>query len=198
MPLIYKTLWNIGKAKWFTKLDVITAFHCIRIAEGDEWMTAFHTRYGLFEWMVTPFGLANAPSTFQRYINWAMQDYLDDFCSVYIDDILDYIDRSLKKHQEHVQKVMLHLREAGLQLDIDKCEFEVKQTKYLGFVIDTEAGIQMDPDKVKAILEWEEPRTATAVQSFLGFANFYHTFIKNYSDIAMPLTKLTHKDANFI
>ena len=127
-----------------------------------------------------------------------MQDYLDDFCSVYIDDILVYTDRSLKEHQEHVQKVMLCLREAGLQLDIDKCEFEVKQTKYLRFVIDTEAGIQMDPDKVKAILEWEEPRTATAVQSFLGFANFYCTFIKNYSDIAMPLTKLTHKDANFI
>ena len=102
LPLIYKTLQNIGKAKWFTKLDVITAFHCIYIAEGNEWMTAFCTRYGLFEWMVTPFGLANAPSTFQWYINWAMQDYLDDFCSVYIDDILVYTDRSLKEHQEHI------------------------------------------------------------------------------------------------
>jgi hypothetical protein len=93
---------------------------------------------------------------------------------------------------------MLQLREAGLQLDIDKCEFEVKQTKYLGFVIDTKTGIQMDQDKVKAILEWEAPKTATTIQSFLGFANFYRTFIKDYSDIAMPLTKLTHKDVEFI
>jgi len=197
LPLIYETLQSIGKAKWFTKLDVIAAFHKIRIAEGDEWMTAFRTRYGLYEWLVTPFGLANAPSTFQRYINWAMRDYLDDFCSAYVDDILVYSNGSLKQHREHVRKVMLRLREAGLQLDIDKCEFEVKQTKYLGFVIDTETGIQTDPDKVKAILEWEAPKTATAVRSFLGFANFYRTFIKNYSDIAMPLTKLTHKDVEF-
>src|SRR5208282_3843689 len=112
----------LEKEKWFTKLDVIAAFHKIRIAEGDEWMTAFRTRYGLYEWLVTPFGLANAPSTFQRYINWAMRDYLDDFCSAYVDDILVYSNGSLKQHREHVRKVMLRLREAGLQLDIDKCE----------------------------------------------------------------------------
>ncbi len=90
LPLIYETLRNIGKAKWFTKLDVVSAFHKIRIAEGDEWMTAFRTRYGLFEWMVTPFGLANVPSTFQKYINWALRDYLDEFCSAYVDDVLIY------------------------------------------------------------------------------------------------------------
>jgi hypothetical protein len=89
-------------------------------------MTAFRTRYGLFEWIVTPFRLANAPSTFQRYINWAIRDYLDDFYSTYVDDILIYTDGSLEEHQEHVQKVMLRLQEAGLQLDVDKCEFEVK------------------------------------------------------------------------
>ena len=94
LPLIYETLRNIGKAKWFTKLDVIAAFYKIRIAEGDEWMTAFRTRYGLFEWLVTPFRLANAPSTFQKYINWAMRDYLDEFCSAYVDDILIYTNGS--------------------------------------------------------------------------------------------------------
>jgi hypothetical protein len=89
-PLIYETLRNIGRARWYTKLDVIAAFHKIRIMEGDEWLTAFRTRYGLFEWMITPFGLANAPSTFQKYINWTLRDYLDDFCSAYVDDILIY------------------------------------------------------------------------------------------------------------
>jgi hypothetical protein len=198
LPLIYETLRNIGKAKWFTKLDVVAAFHKIRIKEGDEWMTAFRTRYGLFEWMVTPFGLANAPSTFQKYINWALRDYLDEFCSAYVDDILIYTDGSRKEHQEHVKKVLVRLQDAGLQLDIDKCEFEVKETKYLGFVISTKTGVNMDPAKVQAILDWEAPTSVRSVRSFLGFANFYRTFIKDYARIAIPLTQLTHKDQDFV
>lgn len=198
LPLIYETLQSVGRAKWFTKLDVIAAFHKIRIREGHEWMTAFRTRYGLFEWLVTPFGLANAPSTFQRYINWALRDYLDDFCSAYVDDILIYTDGSLEEHREHVRKVLRRMQEAGLQLDIDKCEFEVKSTKYLGFIIEAGKGISMDPEKVSAITDWEAPTTATGVRSFLGFANFYRTFIKNYSDLALPLTQLTHKGTAFV
>ena len=90
LPLIYETLRNISKAKWFTKLNVIATFYKLRILKGDEWKTAFRTRYGLYEWMVTPFGLANAPSTFQKYVNWALRDYLDEFCSAYVNDILIY------------------------------------------------------------------------------------------------------------
>jgi Reverse transcriptase (RNA-dependent DNA polymerase) len=105
LPLIYETLERIGKARWFTKLDVIAAFHKIRIAEGDEWLTAFRTRFGLFEWLVTPFGLANTPSIFQRYVNWTLRDFLDDFASAYIDDILVFSAGSLKEHREHVRKV---------------------------------------------------------------------------------------------
>ena len=197
LPLIQETLRNAGKAKWYTKLDVVAAFHKIRIAEGDEWMTAFRTRYGLYEWMVTPFGLANAPSTFQRYINWALRDFLDDFCSAYVDDILIYTDGSLKQHRRHVRQVLERLRAAGLQVDIDKCEFETKSTKYLGFILEAGKGIRMDPEKIQAIEEWQAPKTATAVRSFLGFANFYRTFIPKYSDIAMPLVRLTHKNAAF-
>ena len=129
LPLIHETLRNIGNAKWFTKLDVIAAFHKIRIEEGSEWMTAFRTRYGLYEWLVTPFGLANAPSTFQKYINWALRDFLDEFCSAYIDDILIYTDGTQVEHREHVRKVFSRLRDSGLQIDIDKCEFEVQSTK---------------------------------------------------------------------
>jgi hypothetical protein len=198
LPLIYETLRNISKARWFTKLDVIAAFHKLRILEGDEWKTAFRTRYGLYEWMVTPFGLANAPSTFQKYINWALRDYLDEFCSAYIDDILIYSSGSRQQHREHVKKVLQRLQEAGLQIDIDKCEFEVQETKYLGFIIEAGKGLRMDPEKVKAIAEWEAPTSVKGVRSFLGFANFYRRFIKDFSDLVRPLTELTHKDRRFV
>ena len=139
--LIYETLRNISKARWFTKLDVIAAFHKIRIAEGDEWKTAFRTCYGLFEWLVTPFGLANAPSTFQKYINYTLRDYLDEFCLAYIDNILIYSSGSKRQHREHVCKVLQRLQDAGLQVDINKCEFEVQSTKYLRFIIKVRKGL---------------------------------------------------------
>lgn len=197
LPLIRETLNNLSKAKWFTKLDVIAAFHKIRVAEGDEWKTAFRTRFGLFEWLVTPFGMANSPSTFQRYINWTLREYLDEFCSAYLDDVLIYTDGSLQQHQEHVKKVLSKLQAAGLHVDIKKCEFEVKSTKYLGFIIDAGKGIRMDPEKVKAIKEWEAPRTVKGVRSFLGFANFYRRFIRDFAKVATPLTRLTG-DVTFV
>ncbi|XP_044724102.1 reverse transcriptase (RNA-dependent DNA polymerase) domain-containing protein [Hirsutella rhossiliensis] len=130
LPLIEETLRSLSKAKWLTKLDVIAAFHKIRVEEGDEWKTAFRTRYGLYEWLVTPFGLTGAPATFQRYINHTLRDFLDEFCSAYIDDILIYSS------------------DAGLQIDIDKCDFEAKSVKYLGFIVEAGKGIRVDPEKV--------------------------------------------------
>ena len=151
LPLIHETLNNIYKAKWYTKLDVIAAFHKIRIQEGDEWLTAFRTRFGLYEWLVTPFGMVGSPSTFQRYINWVLRQFLDDFVSAYLDDVLIYTNGSLQEHCTYVNKVLDALREAGLQLDIKKCEFEVKSTKYLGFIINIEKGLLIDPQKIEAI-----------------------------------------------
>ena len=198
LPLIQETLQSLAKAKWFTKLDVIAAFHRLRIASGDEWKTAFRTRYGLYEWLVTPFGLANAPSTFQKYINWVLRDFLDNFCSAYLDDIIIYSSGSLQDHREKVKSVLARLQEAGLQCDLDKCAFEVQSTKYLGFIIEAGKGIRMDPDKVKAIQDWEAPTTVKGIRGFLGFANFYRRFIQQYSEIVLPLTALTRKDHPFI
>jgi hypothetical protein len=198
LPLIFETLRNLSEARWFTKLDIVAAFHKLRIKAGDEWKTAFRTRYGLFEWMVTPFGLANAPSTFQKYINWVLRDFLDEFCSAYIDDILIYSSGTLVEHQDQVRRVLGRLREAGLQVDIDKCEFEVKSTKYLGFVLEAGKGIRMDPDKVSAIKDWIAPTSVKGVRSFLGFANFYRRFIEGFSSMAQPLTDLTQKDVPFV
>ena len=197
LPLIRETLRSISRAKWLTKLDITAAFHKIRIAEGDEWKTAFRTRYGLFEWLVTPFGLTGGPATFQRYINHTLREYLDEFISAYLDDILIYSDGSLEDHRRKVKLVFQKLQEAGLQLDIDKCEFEQRSVKYLGFIVEVGKGISMDPEKVTAIQDWEAPKTVKGVRSFLGFANYYRLFIPDFADIARPLTDLTKKGQPF-
>ncbi|CEJ95270.1 Putative Pol-like protein [[Torrubiella] hemipterigena] len=198
LPLINETLRLLSKAKWLTKLDIIAAFHKIRIKEGEEWKTGFRTRYGLYEWLVTLFGLTGAPATFQRFINDILQDFLDEFCSAYIDDILIYSDGTLDDHREKVKKVLKRLQEAGLQVDIDKCKFEAISVKYLRFIIDAGKGIRVDPDKVRAIQQWESPRTVTEVRRFIGFANYYRQFIPEFSLLALPLIRLTKKDMTFI
>ncbi|KAI0991206.1 hypothetical protein K3495_g16981, partial [Podosphaera aphanis] len=136
------------------------------MGEGEEWKTAFRTRYGSFEWLVTPFGLSGAPATFQRYMNSILREYLDDFCTAYIDDVLIYTDGCRQEHDQKVRKVLERLMGAGLYLDPDKCEFGVKSVKYLGFIVQAGIGIQADPDKVKAIAEWAPPTTTTGVRSF--------------------------------
>jgi hypothetical protein len=196
IPLIRETLDRLCRAKYYTKLDIIAAFNRLRIAKGDEWKTAFRTRYGLFEYLVMPFGLTNGPASFQHYINDALRDYLDIFCTAYLDDILIYSD-SLDDHKEHVRKVLQRLREFGLQADIAKCEFHVQEVKYLGLIVGT-SGIRMDPSKVAAVVDWPKPLSVKDVQSFLGFANFYRRFIKNFAKKALPLTKLTKKDTPFV
>ena len=197
LPLIRETLRNISKAKWFTKLDIIFAFHKVRMSQGEEWKTAFRTRYGLFEWLVMPFGLTGAPATFQRYVNHLLRDYLDDFLSAYMDDILIYSEGTLEDHRTKVGLVLERLQTAGLQCDIEKSEFEVKQVKYLGFIINAGQGITVDPDKVAAIRAWERPTNVKGVRSFLGFANFYRIFIPDFAVQARPLTNLTKKEALF-
>jgi hypothetical protein len=150
----------------------------------SEELTAFRTRYGLFQYKVMPFGLTNGPATFQSLINDALRDLLDVTCTAYLDDILIYSEDELQ-HETHVKEVIERLHKAGLQADIKKCEFGVKWTKYLGFIISTD-GMQVDPDKVKVIENWSHPRTVKGVQSFLGFCNFYRRFIRDYSRTAHP------------
>lgn len=171
---------------------MIAAFNSIRIKEGDEEKTAFQTRWGLFEYIVMPFGLCNAPATFQSYINSVLHEYLDVFCTAYLDDVLIFSEDP-RDHQKHVRQVVECLEKAGLYLDINKCEFGVKEVKYLGLIVSTE-GLKMDPSKVRAIQEWRMPASVKEVQSFLGFANFYRRFIAGYSSIAAPLTNLTRGD----
>ena len=193
IPLLAETFRNLKGAKWFTKVDVVQAFHKIRIHKGDEHKTAFRTRYGLYEYIVVPFGLINAPATFQRYVNSVLREYLDDFVTAYMDDILIYTSGSRQDHMCKVRHVLERLHEAGLHLDLDKSEFAVKTVKYIGFVIHAGVGIQTDPEKIRAIVEWEAPTSLKGLRGFLGFCNFYRQFISNYSEVVAPLTSLTGK-----
>jgi hypothetical protein len=195
LPLISDLLDAPGKARIYTKIDLRHAYHLVRIADGDEPKTTFRTRYGSFEWLVMPFGLSNAPAVFQRFMNDVFSDMVDVCVVVYLDDILIY-SNDTASHKKHVKEVLRRLRKHGLYARADKCEFHTEQVEYLGYVLSPE-GLSMAADKVKVIQDWPEPRKVKDVQSFLGFANFYRRFIYNYSDIVVPLTRLTHKDIRF-
>jgi hypothetical protein len=191
-PAIKETLARMAKTKVMTLVDVVAAFNTVRLAEEDEEKTAFLTRYGLYEYRVMPFGLCNAPGTFQTFINETLRDYLDDFCTAYLDDILIYSENE-EDHEEHVFKVLQRLKNVNLFLDPKKCSWKTKRVKYLGLIL-TPDGIEMDPKKVATILEWKQPRCVKDVQAFLGFCNFYRRFIKGYSHLAKPLMVLTRKE----
>jgi hypothetical protein len=195
LPLISDLLDAPGKARIYTKIDLRHAYHLVRIAEGDEPKTTFRTRYGSFEWRVMPFGLSNAPAAFQRFMNDTFSDMIDVSVIVYLDDILIY-STDLASHKKHVKEVLRRLRKAGLYARADKCEFHVDRVEYLGYILSPD-GLFMAADKVQTIRDWPEPRKIKDVQSFLGFANFYRRFIYNYSDIVVPLTRLTHKGIPF-
>ena len=139
--------------------------------EGHEWLTAFNSRYGQFKYLVMPFGLCNASGTFQKYINESLQEYFDVFCTAYLDDVLIYTSKD-KDHASHVLQMLMRLHERGLQVDINKCEFNATRVKYLGMIVTTN-GIEIDTEKVEAIQKWEVPLSVKDVQAFLGFANFY-------------------------
>ena len=196
LPLISSLLERIGGAKHFTKIDLRGAYNLVRIRPGDEWKTAFRTRYGHFEYTVMPFGLTNAPAVFQHMANDVFRDFLDIFLIIYLDDLLIY-SKTQEEHNIHVRKVLERLRKYGLYAKLEKCSFDSEQVEFLGYTISSK-GIFMDPAKVKTILEWQPPRSVRDVQCFLGFANFYRKFIWNYSKIVLPLTQLTKKDQAFI
>ncbi|KAI0990818.1 hypothetical protein K3495_g17369, partial [Podosphaera aphanis] len=175
----------IASAKYVSKVDVISAFHRLRLKEGSEAYSVFRTRLGSFEWLVTPFGLCGAPAAFQRFINHVLAKWLGISCSAYLDDVVIYTLGSQHEHRELVKQIIRALGYAGLQLDWDKSDFESSSIKYLGFIVQPGIGIQADPDKIIAIRDWEPPTSIRGVRGFLGFANFYRGFVKDYSSLAM-------------
>ena len=195
LPLISELFDRLKNAKYFTRLDMADAYNQLRIAEGDEYKTAFHTRYGHFEYLVMPFGLTNAPASFQAYANDCLREFLDLFCVVYLDDVLIFSE-TFEEHVCHVKKVLSRLRKYGLTCKLSKCEFHVTSVSFLGFVISPN-GISMEPDRVTAITEWPVPTSVHDIQIFLGFANFYRRFIEGYSRITAPISAFLRKNQHF-
>jgi hypothetical protein len=195
LPLVKESLNNLKGMKFFSKVDIIAAFNNVRMKAGQEYLTAFRTRFGLYESLVMPFGLSGAPATFQRFINDTLREYLDVFCTAYLDDILIY-SRTRGEHENHLRLVLTALRGAGLYAKIQKCEFFKEETTFLGVIVGRE-GIRMDPKKIQTIQEWNTPSCLTDVQAFIGFSNFYRRFIRDFSKIIAPLVALTRKGVKF-
>ena len=195
LPLIAELLDRLRHAKYFTKFDVRDGYNRLRMAEGEEWKTSFICRYGQYEYTVMPFGLCNAPGTFQHYMNDTFREFLDKFLVIYLDDLLIYSE-TLAEHKLHVRQVLERLQAEGLFLKPSKCVFHVTEVPFLGYIIGKGA-IRMDPEKVAAIVSWPVPRSAQEIRMFLGLASFYRRFIRSFSRMTRPLTELLKKNRTF-
>jgi transposase InsO family protein len=197
IPLIPDLIDKLRGACYFTKLDVRWGYNNIRIREGDEYKATFKTALGLFEPLVMTFGLCNAPTMFQTFMNNLFSDLIDDgHVIIYLDDILIFQD-SPTALQDLTNDVLHRLQLNDLYLKPEKCSFHRTTIEYLGVII-TAGTIKMDPEKVSGILKWPTPRTLKNVQAFLGFCNFYRHFIKDYSTTVHPLFDLTLKNIPFV
>ncbi len=188
IPLISQLMDDLKGARIFTKIDLRGAYNLVRVAEGDEWKTAFRTHYGQYEYLVMPFGLTNAPAVFQRLMQEVLRKEIGEFAVVYLDDILIY-SKTEEEHIQHVSTILERLQNNGLYAKLEKCEFHVKETLFLGVILSPD-GLQMDPAKVEAVQSWEAPKTVKGLQRFIGFTNFYRKFIPGFSKLMQPLTAL--------
>jgi hypothetical protein len=196
LPRIDVLFDQLVGAKVFSKIDLRSGYHQIKIRASDIPKTAFSTRYGLYEFLVMSFGLTNAPTYFMYVMNSVFMPELDKFVVVFIDDILVY-SKNEEEHAGHLHVVLQRLREHHLYAKLSKCDFWLKEIKFLGHTI-SQAGIAVDPDKVQEVMNWKPPMTVRQIQSFLGLAGYYRRFIPDLSRIAKPITELLKKEAKFV
>ncbi len=192
IPVAEELFDELRGVKFFTKLDMRSGYHQVRMHPDDIHKTAFRTHQGLFEFLVMPFGLTNAPATFQALMNDVLLPFLHRFVLVFFDDILIYRS-SWSEHLRHVRTVLQTLQDHKLRLKRSKCEFGLSAISYLGHVISA-AGVAMDRSKVQAVLDWPQPKNARAVRGFLGLAGYYRRLIRDFGTIAVPLTALLRKE----
>ncbi|WVZ94013.1 hypothetical protein U9M48_039957 [Paspalum notatum var. saurae] len=195
LPRIDDLFDQLQGACAFSKIDLRSGYHQLKIRPSDIPKTAFTTKYGLYEYLVMSFGLSNAPTYFMHLMNRVFMDYLDKFIVVFIDDILIY-SKTEEEHEVHLRLVLQRLREHKLYAKLKKCEFWIDEVPFLGHII-SKGGIAVDPRKISAITNWEVPQTPKEVCGFLGLAGYYRRFIENFSKTAKPMTSLLEKDAAF-
>ena len=195
LPRVDELFDRLQGARYFSKIDLRSGYHQIRIAPEDVPKTAFRTRYGHYEFLVLPFGLTNAPATFMHLMHQALRPLLDECALVFLDDILIY-SKTLEEHEQHVRRVLDALREQKLYAKESKCEFFKHEVEFLGHRVGQD-GVRMMEDKVEAIRAWPTPRSVRDVRAFLGTAGYYRKFIRNFSAIAAPLSELTKDGVKF-
>ncbi|KAJ9541893.1 hypothetical protein OSB04_028399 [Centaurea solstitialis] len=186
---------TIGAA-WFSKIDLRSGYHQVKVREEDVQKTVFRTRYRHFEFVVMPFGLTNAPAVFMDLMNRVYRPMLDKSVIVFIDDILIY-SKTKEDHVVHLAEVLKTLRRERLYAKFSKCDLWLQEVQFLGHLVNRE-GIKVDPAKIEAVMKWEVPKTPTEIRSFLGLASYYRRFIQDFSKIAVPLTRLTRKNVKFV
>ena len=191
LPRIDELFDQLQRSRVYSKIDLRSGYHQLRVQESDVPKTAFRTCYGHYEFLVMPFGLTNALATFMDLMNRVFQPYLDRFFKVFIDDILVYSSSS-EEHLEHLMIVLQTLRERQLYAKLSKCQFWLDRVAFLCHVISVE-GVSVDPQKIEAVLNWKPPKNVLEVIIFLGLAGYYMKFVEGFSRIAAPLTKLTRK-----
>jgi hypothetical protein len=196
LPRIDDLFDQLQWAKYFSKIDLRSGYHQLRIKEADIQKTVFVTRYGQYEFTVMPFGLNNAPVFFMNLMNKVFMEELDKFVVVFIDDILIY-SKSRKDHEHHLRIVLGRLRAHQLYAKLSKCEFWLEKIAFLGHILTVE-GIEVDPSKVEAVSKWKQPSNVSEVRSFLGMSGYYRCFIKGFSSIARPMTELLKKVNKFV
>ncbi|GJY12068.1 putative nucleotidyltransferase, ribonuclease H [Tanacetum coccineum] len=196
LPRIDDLFDQLQGACCFSKIDLRSGYHQLRVREEDIPKTAFRTRYGHFEFTVMPFGLTNAPAIFMDLMNRVCKPYLDKFVIVFIDDILIY-SKSEEEHEVHLKTILDLLKKEKLYAKFSKCEFWLKEVQFLGHVVNRD-GIHVDPSKVESVKNWKTPESSTEIRSFLGLAGYYRRFIENFSKIAKPLTLLTQKNKTYV
>ncbi|GJR82011.1 putative reverse transcriptase domain-containing protein [Tanacetum coccineum] len=195
LPRIDDLFDQLQGSSVYSKIDLRSGYHQLRVREEDIPKTAFRTRYGHYEFQVMPFGLTNAPAVFMDLMNRVCKPYLDKFVIVFIDDILIY-SKNKKEHEEHLKIILELLKKEELYAKFSKCEFWIPKVQFLGHVIDSE-GIHVDPAKIESIKDWTSPKSPTEIRQFLGLAGYYRRFIEGFSKIAKPMTKLTQKKVKF-
>jgi hypothetical protein len=195
LPWIEDLFDQMKGARVFLKIDLRSGYHQLKIWESDIPRTTFHTRYGLYEYTVMSFRLINAPAYFMYLMNKVFMEYLDNYVVVFIYDILIFF-KMKEEHKKHLRLVLEKPRSNQLYGKFSKCEFWLTEVTFLGHVISA-GGVSVDPGKVKDVLNWMPPTTASEIQSFLGLAGYYCRFINDFSKIAKPMTKLLEKNKAF-